>query len=165
MRVVLIEPDIPQNTGAIMRLCACLGVGLDLVEPCGFILDDRRLRRAGMDYLPLLDLKRHPSWAAFHAENGGRRLILMTTHGTTPYTGFAFAHGDRLLFGSETAGAPEAAHAVATARLVIPLRPPARSLNVALAAAMVVAEALRQLGHFSQSSLTAGRERENALAP
>jgi tRNA (cytidine/uridine-2'-O-)-methyltransferase len=144
MRLVLFEPDIPQNTGAMMRLAAGLGVPLDLIEPCGFILDDRRLRRAGMDYLDQLELSRHSSWAAYAEAPHQGRLVLLTTRGAIPYTDFAFAPQDRLLVGRESAGVPEAVHEAADARLVIPLRPPARSLNVALSAAMVLGEALRQ---------------------
>ncbi|MGQ9371871.1 tRNA (cytidine(34)-2'-O)-methyltransferase [Azospirillum sp. ST 5-10] len=144
MRLALIEPDIPQNTGTLMRLCAALGVPMDIVEPCGFLLDDRRLRRAGMDYLDHLDLTRHSSWEAYRRADAPGRLVLLTTHGAIPYTAFAFRVDDRLMVGSESAGAPEAVHAAAAARVVIPLRPPARSLNVAIAAAMVLGEALRQ---------------------
>ena len=152
MRLVLFEPDIPQNTGAMMRLAACLGVGLDLIEPAGFILDDRRLRRAVMDYADSLDLVRHRSWEAFRPTLAGARLVLLTTGASEPYTRFAFRPGDRLLVGRESAGVPETVHRAADARIVIPLAPPARSLNVALAAAMVLGEALRQTGGFARTS-------------
>ena len=149
MRLALYEPDIPQNTGAIMRLAACLGVALDLIEPAGFLLGDRRLKRAGMDYLALLELKRHRSWAAFLEWRDPRhRLILLTTKGSVPYHRFVFEPDDSLLLGRESAGVPDAVHAVADARVRIPLREGARSLNVALAAAMVLGEALRQTGGF-----------------
>ncbi len=144
MRLVLFEPDIPQNAGTLMRLAAGLGLPLDIIEPCGFILDDRRLRRAGMDYLDRLDMTRHASWSAYAAAAHAGRLVLLTTRATLPYTRFAFAADDRILVGRESAGVPEAVHAAADARLVIPLKPPARSLNVALSAAMVLGEALRQ---------------------
>lgn len=144
MRLALFEPDIPQNAGSLMRLCAALGVAMDIVEPCGFILDDRRLRRAGMDYLEFLDLTRHTSWDAYRRAGQPGRLVLLTTRGAVPYTGFAFAPGDRLMVGSESAGVPDAVHEAADARVVIPLLPRARSLNVAMAAAMVLGEALRQ---------------------
>jgi tRNA (cytidine/uridine-2'-O-)-methyltransferase len=144
MRLALYEPDIPQNTGAILRLAACLGVAVDIIEPCGFLLDDRRLRRAGMDYLDRAALTSHSSWAEFRATQGSGRLILLTTRGTRPYHRFAFAPSDTLLLGRETAGVPEEVHAAAAARLYIPLRPPSRSLNLAVAAAIVVTEALRQ---------------------
>ncbi|HYD32568.1 MAG TPA: tRNA (cytidine(34)-2'-O)-methyltransferase [Azospirillaceae bacterium] len=144
MRLALFEPDIPQNAGAMMRLAACLGVPMDIIEPCGFILDDRRLRRAGMDYLDHLDLTRHVSWAAYRAAPQAGRLVLLTTKGAVPYTRFAFNSDDRLLVGRESAGVPDEVHEAADARVVISVRPPLRSLNVALAAAMVLGEALRQ---------------------
>lgn len=150
MRLVLFEPDIPQNAGTLMRLAAGLGVAMDLVEPCGFILDDRRLRRAGMDYLEQLDLTRHVSWSAYRRDRAPGRLVLLSTRAAVPYTAFAFRPDDQLLLGRESAGVPEDVHEVADARVVIPLRPPARSLNVALAAAMVLGEALRQTGAFPE---------------
>ncbi len=146
MRLVLYQPDIPQNTGAMMRLAACLGVPLDIIEPCGFVLDDRRLRRAGMDYLDGLDWTRWPGWDRYAGAGHTTRLVLLTTTGATAYTDFAFAPGDRLMVGRESAGVPDAVHAAADARLVIPMLPAARSLNVANAAAMVLGEALRQTG-------------------
>ena len=146
MRLVLFEPDIPQNTGAMMRLAACLGVGLDLIEPCGFVLDDRRLRRAAMDYTESLDFVRHRSWQAFRDAPTSGRLVLLTTRAREPYTRFAFRPDDRLMVGRESAGVPDAVAETTDARILIPLLPPARSLNVALAAAMVLAEALRQTG-------------------
>lgn len=149
MRLALYEPDIPQNAGSLMRLGACLGVGVDLIEPCGFVLSDRGLKRAGMDYLKSADIRRHQSWARFRDGLGpDQRLLLLTTRGDTPYTGFAFAPGDVLLVGRESAGVPDEVHARADARLIIPLLPGLRSLNVAQAAAMVLGEALRQTGTF-----------------
>lgn len=149
MRLALFEPDIPQNTGALLRLAACLGVGVDLIEPCGFLLDDRRLRRALLDYAADLDLRRHISWTAFVSGRLQRhRLILMTTSGSIPLHRFAFAAEDTILLGRESAGVPEAVHRGASARVVIPLHGPARSLNVALAGAIALAEALRQTGLF-----------------
>lgn len=144
MRLVLFEPDIPQNAGSLMRLAAGLGVPLDLIEPCGFVLDDRKLRRAGMDYIDQLDLVRHSSWTAYRGSAHPGRLVLLTTRGAVPYTDFAFAPDDRIMVGRESAGVPDEVHESADARLVIPLKPPARSLNVALSAAMVLGEALRQ---------------------
>ncbi|WP_372394454.1 tRNA (cytidine(34)-2'-O)-methyltransferase [Azospirillum sp. HJ39] len=148
MRLVLFEPDIPQNAGTLMRLAAGLGVALDLIEPCGFVLDDRRLRRAGMDYLDHLDWTRHSSWAAYAAAYAAApragRLVVLTTRAAIPYTAFRFAPGDRILVGRESAGVTDAVHDAADARLVIPMVPPARSLNVAVSAAMVLGEALRQ---------------------
>jgi tRNA (cytidine/uridine-2'-O-)-methyltransferase len=150
MRLALFEPDIPQNAGSLLRLGACLGVPVDIVGPCGFVLTDRRFRRAGMDYPAQAEIARHDSWTAFEsglrAEN--RRLVLLTTRAVHAYTGFAFAPGDTLMVGRESAGVPPAVHAAADARLVIPMRPDRRSLNVVQAAAMVLGEALRQTGAF-----------------
>jgi tRNA (cytidine/uridine-2'-O-)-methyltransferase len=149
VRLALYEPDIPQNAGSLMRLGACLGVGIDLIEPCGFLLSDRGLKRAGMDYLKSADIRRHESWARFHEGLApGQRLLLLTTRGDMAYTDFAFAPGDCLLVGRESAGVPDAVHAAADARLTIPLLSGLRSLNVAQAAAMVLGEALRQTGLF-----------------
>ena len=148
MRLALYEPDIPQNAGAMMRLGAALGVGIDLIEPCGFVLSDRGLKRAGMDYLKSADIRRHESWARFAGDFQGR-LLLLTTGGDMAYTDFAFRTGDTLLVGRESGGVPEAVHAAAHARLVIPLKPGLRSLNVAQAAAMVLGEALRQTAAFA----------------
>ena len=153
MRLALFEPDIAQNTGALLRLAACLGVSVDLIEPCGFVLSDKRLRRSGMDYLDRVDLTRHSSWAAFTAQRGkdaGKipRLLLLTTRGAVDYTAFAFRADDVLLLGRESAGAPPEVHAAADARLRIPMIPEVRSLNMAMAAAMVLGEALRQTGLF-----------------
>ena len=150
MRLALYEPDIPQNAGAMLRLAAALGVAVDLIEPTGFVMNDRRLRRAGMDYLDHVDLVRHVSWDAFRAAHAGRpgRLVLLTTRAPGTYTDFAFAGDDVLLVGRESAGVPDAVHAAADARVGIALRPGMRSLNVAQAAAMVLGEALRQTGGF-----------------
>ena len=151
MRLALYQPDIPQNAGALMRLSACLGVALDIIEPCGFLLSDRNFRRAGMDYVALADIHRHASWDRFQEERAAgtrNRLVLLTTRGAQPYTSFAFAPGDTLLLGRESAGVPEEVHQAADARLLIPMRPGLRSLNVAQAAAMVLGEALRQTGGF-----------------
>ncbi|MCW2242923.1 tRNA (cytidine(34)-2'-O)-methyltransferase [Azospirillum canadense] len=150
MRLVLFEPDIPQNTGTLMRLAAGLGVSLDLIEPCGFLLDDRKLRRAGMDYIDQLDWTRHNSWASYQSGAHEGRLVLLTTRGAIPYTDFAFAPDDRIMVGRESAGVPDEVHDAADARLVIPLKPPARSLNVALSAAMVLGEALRQTASLAR---------------
>ncbi len=153
MRLALYQPDIPQNTGAILRLGACLGVAVDIIEPCGFKFDDRRLRRVGMDYLDQVAVRRHRSWAAFRRAGAGKaggRLILLTTRGACPHTEFAFAADDVLLLGRESAGVPDAVHAAADARLRVPMRPGLRSLNLALAAAIVLAEALRQTNGFPE---------------
>jgi tRNA (cytidine/uridine-2'-O-)-methyltransferase len=147
MRLALYEPDIPQNAGSMMRLGAALGVGIDLIEPCGFLLSDRNFRRAGMDYLKSADIRRHESWARFR-EDGHGRLILLTTKGATPYPDFVFQPGDILLVGRESAGVPQEVHDAADARLLIPMAVGLRSLNVSQAAAMVLGEALRQTGLF-----------------
>jgi tRNA (cytidine/uridine-2'-O-)-methyltransferase len=150
MRLALFQPDIPQNLGAAIRLCACLGVCLDVIEPCAFPMSDRGLKRAALDYGPLDAATLHPSWPAFAAapERAAGRLVLFTTRAERSYVDFAFAPGDTLLFGRESAGAPEEVHAAAQARLVVPMRPGLRSLNVVTAAAMALGEALRQTGSF-----------------
>jgi tRNA (cytidine/uridine-2'-O-)-methyltransferase len=152
MRLALYEPDIPQNTGAMLRLGACLGVAVDLIEPFGFLWEDRRLRRAGMDYLDRVEHVRHASWGRFCATRGSGRLVLLTTRGSVPYQRFAFRADDILLLGRESSGVPEAVHAAADARVFIPLRPELRSLNVALAAAMVLGEAMRQTGQLRETA-------------
>ena len=153
MRLALYEPDIPQNAGALIRLAACLGIAIDIIEPCGFLFSDRQIKRAGMDYLEHADVVRHESWTAFRTARAGR-LILLTTKAALPYCDFAFATDDTLLLGRESAGVPENVHHVADARLRIPLKPGTRSLNVAQAGAMVLGEALRQLGAFPDSQFT-----------
>ena len=147
LRIALYQPDIAGNTGTILRMAACLGLAVDIIGPAGFDLSDRTLKRAGMDYLEMAALTRHVDWPAFEAwrTEQGRRLILLSTKAALPYTDFAFRRGDILLLGRESAGVPEHVHAVADARVLIPMQPAARSLNVALAAAMVTGEALRQL--------------------
>lgn len=152
MRLALFEPDIPQNTGTLLRLAACLGVGVDLIEPCGFLFDDRRLKRAALDYTATLAIDRHKSWHSFLDDRANRsRLILMTTAGDVALHDFAFTADDTILLGRESAGAPEEVHRAAAARVVIPLCRPARSLNVALAGAIALAEALRQTGLFPET--------------
>jgi tRNA (cytidine/uridine-2'-O-)-methyltransferase len=154
MRLALYQPDIPQNAGTILRLAACLGVAVDVIGPAGFDASDRNLRRAGLDYLDHVEITLHVSFAAFLAARravavlGPRpgRLVLLTTAGETAYTTFAFAGDDTLLLGRESAGVPEDVHAIADARLRIPMRPGLRSLNVAVAAGIVLGEALRQTG-------------------
>ncbi len=151
MRLALYEPDIPQNTGTILRLAACLGVPVDLIGPAGFDSSDRALRRAGLDYLEHVELARHASFAAFEAarRSAGARLILLSTRGDTVYTSFIFRRADTLLLGRESAGVPPPVHAAADARLRIPMRAGLRSLNIAVAAAMVLGEALRQTDAFA----------------
>jgi tRNA (cytidine/uridine-2'-O-)-methyltransferase len=149
MRIALYEPDIPQNAGAIFRLGACLGVAVDVIEPCGFVLDDRRLRRVSMDYGGQADIVRHASWSAYCDDREAGRTILLTTAGATPYTEFEFQPADTLLMGRESAGVPDDVHAAADARLIVPMAIGARSLNVVTAAAMVLGEALRQTNGFA----------------
>jgi tRNA (cytidine/uridine-2'-O-)-methyltransferase len=153
MRLALYQPDIPQNTGTILRLAACLGIPVDLIEPAGFDITDRAFRRAALDYLPHVEIERHASFASFLAANRARgsRLVLLTTQADAPYTGFDFQPADTLLLGRESAGVPEAVHGAADARLRIPMRRGLRSLNVAVAAAMVVGEALRQTGGLREA--------------
>ena len=146
MKIALYEPDIPQNTGTILRTGACLGVGVDVIEPCGFVFSDKHLKRSGMDYLDLVDVVRHVDWAAFQAarQREGGRVVLLTTKGATAYTDFAFAPDDVLLLGSESRGVPDHVHDAADGRVTIPMAAGARSLNVAISCAMVLGEALRQ---------------------
>jgi tRNA (cytidine/uridine-2'-O-)-methyltransferase len=150
MRLGLYQPDIPQNAGTILRLAACVGVAVDVIGPAGFDFSDRNLRRAGLDYLDHVEIARHVSFAAFLAcrrESPGR-LVLLTTAGDIAYPAYRFAESDTLLLGRESAGVPAEVHAAADARLRIPLRPGLRSLNIAVAAAMVLGEALRQTSGF-----------------
>jgi tRNA (cytidine/uridine-2'-O-)-methyltransferase len=148
MRIALFEPDIPQNTGTILRLCACLGAEAHLIEPTGFPSSDRAFRRAGMDYLDQVTVIRHASWSAFEdfRRNAGLRLVLFTTHARDAYLDHRFAPADILMFGRESAGVPESVQAHADVRLRIPMQPGLRSINVALVCAMALGEAMRQLG-------------------
>jgi len=150
MRLALFQPDIPQNLGAALRLGACLGVPVDVIEPCGFPLSDRAARRAALDYAQMAEIVRHASWSRFldAPERRGGRLLLFTTQGAEPFHSFQYQADDVLVFGRESAGVPPEVHAAADARLFIPLVPGARSLNVVNAAAMALGEALRQTGGF-----------------
>lgn len=147
MRIALFEPDIPQNAATVIRLGACLGVPVDIIEPCGFLFSDAGFRRAGMDYLELAEVTRHSGWGAFVESREGR-IVLMTTKADLVYTAFSFFAGDTILLGRESAGVPEHVHRAAGARLRVPLRPQMRSLNVAMTAAIAAGEALRQTGGF-----------------
>ena len=153
MQLALYQPDIAQNTGTILRLCACLGLGAHIIEPAGFPVSDRALRRAGMDYLDHVHLTRHVSWASFaqwrRSMSETPRLLLLTTSGDTSYVDFEYRRSDILLIGRESAGVPAVVRDAADARLVIPMQPGMRSLNVAVAAAMAAGEALRQLEDFA----------------
>jgi tRNA (cytidine/uridine-2'-O-)-methyltransferase len=148
MRLALYQPDIPQNAGALIRLGACMGVGIDIIEPCGFLFSDAAFRRAAMDYRELAEVVRHVSWSAFLATRGTGRIVLLSAHTTTAYTLAEFRADDILLLGRESAGVPEAVHERADVRVRIPLREGLRSLNVAQAGAMVLGEALRQTSGF-----------------
>jgi tRNA (cytidine/uridine-2'-O-)-methyltransferase len=152
MQIALFQPDIPQNAGTILRLCACMDVAAHIIEPAGFAVSDRHFRRAGMDYLDQVNWTRHDSWTKFEEwrGEGGFRLLLFTTKGATPYLDFRYDATDILLFGRETSGVPQAVADTADARLVIPIKPGLRSLNVAMAAAMAIGEALRQTGPQAQ---------------
>ncbi len=162
MRLALYQPDIPQNTASLMRLCACLGVGLDIVEPCGFTLDDRSLRRVGMDYVRQAEVVRHADFDALRAAGG--RIVLLSTKAALPYTRFSFSPGDTLLLGRESAGVPQAVHEACDARVLVPMRSEARALNVALAAALVLGEALRQTNGFVSAEME-GVSTKTCIAP
>ena len=150
MRLALFQPDVPQNLGGAIRLCACMGATLEIIEPCGFPLADRSLKRAALDYGGHAETIRHGSWTEFlgdEARTAGR-LVLFTTRGAKPFTDFPFQAGDTLLFGRESAGVPDEVHAAADARLLIPMAAGMRSLNVVAAASMALGEALRQTNGF-----------------
>jgi tRNA (cytidine/uridine-2'-O-)-methyltransferase len=150
LRLALYQPDIPQNAGTMIRLAACLGIAVDIVEPAAFDVSDRNFRRSGMDYIERAAVKRHDSFRAFEAwrREAGHRLVLAETDGACAHTDFAFQPGDIIMVGRESAGVPPEVYAAAEATVHIPMRPDLRSLNVAMAAAMVVGEALRQLGAY-----------------
>jgi tRNA (cytidine/uridine-2'-O-)-methyltransferase len=166
MRLALFQPDIPQNVGAAIRLSACLNVGLDVIEPCTFPLDDRSMKRAALDYGPLAHLTRHASWAAFLAARPpGARLVLLTTRGDTRFPDIAFSPQDIILMGAESRGAPAEVHAAADVRLRIPLAPGARSLNVVTAATLALGEALRQIKAFPSDASASGAPLTEARTP
>lgn len=150
LRIALYQPDIPQNAGTLVRLGACMGVPLDVIEPCGFLWDDKRMRRAGMDYVAQAEVRRHVSWNVFRQAmaDENRRVILLTTKATERLDGFSFRTGDVIMVGRESAGVPDAVAAQVDRAVLIPMRTGVRSLNVALAATLAVGEALRQLGGF-----------------
>lgn len=151
LRIALYQPDIAGNTGTILRMAVCLGLSVDIIEPAGFDLSDRNLKRAGMDYLAAVALTRHVTWGHFDAwrRPTGRRLVLASTRAALPYTDFAFEAGDILLFGRESAGVPDTVHDSADGRILIPMVEGQRSLNVALSAAMIAGEAIRQVALLS----------------
>lgn len=145
LHIALYHPDIPQNLGSIMRLCACLNAKLHIIEPCGFPLDDKKIRRAAMDYIDHVTYMRHDSWDDFCTHMNGKRLILMTTKSSDPYTDFSFEKGDVLIAGSESSGVPQSVHEYCTHRVTIPMVETVRSLNIGMATAMIAGEALRQI--------------------
>ncbi len=150
IRLGLFQPDIPQNTGTMLRMAACLGVPVEIVEPAGFDVSDRNFRRAGLDYLDRVAIARHASWRRFEEWRAvsGARLVLATARGALPYTDLAFRPGDVILMGRESAGVPDEVHEAADARVFIPMQPGLRSLNIAVSAAIILGEALRQTGSF-----------------
>jgi tRNA (cytidine/uridine-2'-O-)-methyltransferase len=151
MRLALFEPDIPQNTGAILRLASCFNISIDIIGPCGFVFSNRRLQRSGMDYIDKVDYKLHTSWDMFYEEHqkiGRERIILLTTKGNITHTNFEYSSNDVLLFGRESAGVPEIVHMAADARVIIPIASETRSLNITSSAAIVLGEALRQTNAY-----------------
>ena len=149
LRLALFEPDIPPNTAAMLRTCACLGIAAEIIEPCGFVFGGANMRRAGMDYLDQVTLARHDDWLAFQQCYPNSRRLLLTTKAAMPFTQFTYEPGDILVCGRESAGVPDYVHDTVHARLTIPMASGMRSLNVAIAAAMVLSEALRQLEGFA----------------
>jgi tRNA (cytidine/uridine-2'-O-)-methyltransferase len=151
MRIALYQPDIAQNTGTILRLAACLNVAVDIIEPAGFDISSRALKRAALDYFDKVNLKRHGTFENFRTdlERSGGRLILLTTRAETAYHNIVFENDDVILVGRESAGVPNEVHAAVNLRIRIPMRPDLRSLNVAVSLAMVLGEALRQTGGYS----------------
>jgi tRNA (cytidine/uridine-2'-O-)-methyltransferase len=156
LRLALFQPDIPQNAGTMLRMAACLSIGVDIIEPAGFPVSDRHFRRAGMDYLDSVEIARHVSWSTFDVARraNGQRLVLLTTKGAVAHTAFAFEIGDILMVGRESAGVPDEVHNAADGRILIPMRAEARSLNVAVSAAIAVGEALRQINAWPTGGVT-----------
>ncbi len=152
MRLALFQPDIPQNAGALLRLGACLGIPLDLIEPAGFLIDDRKLARAALDYAAAAELTRYSSWERYRADRPPGRLVLLTTRASTSHLDFIFQADDALLLGRESAGVPDDVRRVCDGEIRVPMRPGLRSLNVALAAALVLGEALRQTKGFPEAA-------------
>lgn len=160
MRLALYQPDIPQNTGTMLRMAACLSVAVDIIEPCGFVLNDKRMKRSGMDYLDQTELYTHSSWEAFNKDRDNKsedqipsgRLILLSTKAETSYTDFEFLPNDTLMVGRESAGVPEEVHNSVDANVLIPMAEGVRSLNIAVSAAMVLGEALRQTSGFPSAT-------------
>ncbi len=161
MQLALYQPDIPQNTGTLLRMGACFDVPVHIIEPAGFIMTDKSLRRAGMDYLEHTQLHRHKNWQSFYElmQQQKRRILLLTTQAHTPYTDFSFNTQDVLMLGRESAGVPQQVHEQADATLIIPMRPHMRSLNIALAGAIALAEGLRQTGGFPHIPTSKGTDK------
>jgi tRNA (cytidine/uridine-2'-O-)-methyltransferase len=156
MRLALYQPDIPQNTGTIIRLCACMGIPLDIIEPCGFAFTSRELKRAALDYGPMADIQRHLSWEKFqdwHPKSS--RIVLLTTRASQSIFDFSFRPSDTLMMGSEQSGVPEDVHDAVDHRVGIPMLPEARSLNIAVAAGIATSEASRQLARHDKSDAVA----------
>ena len=149
LKIALYQPDIPQNLGAMMRLVACMGVELDIIEPCGFVWNERKIRKAGLDYIDHVDYTRHNSWNHFIQANDEKRFVLMTTKAETSYLDFEFTNNDILIAGSESAGVPDDVHAQMHGRIAIPMKHGLRSLNIVNATSMILGEALRQTNDFS----------------
>ena len=147
-KIALFEPDIPQNTAAIIRTCACLGANLEIIEPCGFLLSDKRFKRVVMDYIEEKNIKFHKSFNEFLKSKENQRIILMTTKASISYTKFKFEENDTILFGRESSGVPEKVHKIIKNRLMIPMKNNKRSLNLATAVAIVLAESLKQTKFF-----------------
>jgi len=154
IEIALYQPDIAPNAAAIMRMAACFGLRVRVIEPAGFVWSDSGFRRAGMDYLAQTDLVRDASWDSFRAATSGQRLVLLSTRSSLPYTDFRFRDDDIILMGRESAGVPDHVHQTVDARLLIPMRPGLRSLNVAVACALAAGEALRQTGQFPAADST-----------
>jgi tRNA (cytidine/uridine-2'-O-)-methyltransferase len=150
LEIALYQPDIAPNAATIMRMAACFGLPVRIIEPAGFLWSEQAFRRAGLDYLDHVKVARDSSWADFRTKTEGRRLVLVSTKASLPYTDFSFASGDIILMGRESSGVPDHVHEAASARLLIPMQPGLRSLNVAMACAMVTGEALRQLRMFPE---------------
>lgn len=151
MELALYQPDIPQNTGTLMRLAACMDIKVHIIEPCGFVLSDKNLKRAGMDYMSQVKLVKHSSWEAFKENTAGKRHVLMTTKTDLPYTEFKFEENDILIAGRESAGVPESVHNECKERVTIPMTAETRSLNIAIASAMILGESLKQTNSFPTS--------------
>jgi len=149
MKIALYQPDIAGNVGTIIRLGACMGIDIDIIEPCGFPFNKEKIRRSGMDYIDYVKITRYSSFKDFQEKNKGSRIVLLTTKASQPYTDFKFRKNDILMAGRETAGVPESVHKAVDARILIPMQKGMRSLNVAISVAIVVGEGIRQISKLS----------------